>query len=164
MPSGDMLTSTSICIRSHATTSRQPTRPMSLPLSRKILSGIVKLLSMFIKWCQIVFSALCTSFYAMWFHVIDSDRQCSYISRDVSEATTREEEFSKICAPEIIETELAQRYGMGDCVDPVAVFQEAKRIAFVNGDPDSISDICNLDKLLHLRMKRNYWHAYYRSQ
>ncbi len=80
------------------------------------------------------------------------------------QGTTVEEELGKIRALEIIEMELAERYRMGGCVDSVAVFQEAKRIAFLQGDSRSKSDIYNLDKLLHLRMKRNYWHTYHRSQ
>ncbi len=80
------------------------------------------------------------------------------------QGTTGEEESDKIRALEVIETELAERYGMGGCVDSVAVFQEAKRIAFLKGDSDSKSDINNLDKLMHLRMKRNYRHTYHHSQ
>ncbi|KAK0227256.1 hypothetical protein EDD85DRAFT_853185 [Armillaria nabsnona] len=145
---------------------RSPTysRPMYFPSSRKILSGVVKLLSLFIKGCQIVLSALCASLYVMWSHVAHSDRQRCCIPGDTSEGTTGEEELGKIRALEIIEMELAERYGMGGYVDSVAVFQEAKRIAFLQGDSRSKSDIYNLDKLLHLRMKRNYWHTYRRSQ
>ncbi|SJL12679.1 uncharacterized protein ARMOST_16110 [Armillaria ostoyae] len=97
-------------------------------------------------------------------HAAYSNRLRRCISRDASEGTTGEEESDKIRALEIIETELAERYGMGGYVDSVAVFQEAKRIAFLKGDSDSKSDIYKLDKLMHLRMKRNYRHTYHRSQ
>ncbi len=84
--------------------------------------------------------------------------------RDLLQGNTGEEESGDLCALQKIETELAERYGMGGCVDSVAVFQEAKRIAFLKGDSDSKSDIHNLDMLMHLRMKRNDRYAYHYSQ
>ncbi|PBK79764.1 hypothetical protein ARMGADRAFT_104074 [Armillaria gallica] len=84
--------------------------------------------------------------------------------QDFLQGTTGAEESDQIRALEAIETELAERYGMGGYVDSVAVFQEAKRIAFLKGDSDSKSDIYNLDKLMHLRMNRNYRHTYHCSQ
>ncbi|PBK84603.1 hypothetical protein ARMGADRAFT_1018487 [Armillaria gallica] len=137
---------------------------MHLPSSRKILSGLVKLLSLFTKGCQIVLSLLRTSFHVMLSRVAYSDRLHRCTSRDASEGSTGEEESGDLCALQKIETELAERYGMGGCVDSVAVFQEAKRIAFLKGDSDSKSDIHNLDKLMHLRMKRNDRYAYHYSQ
>ncbi|KAK0476239.1 hypothetical protein EDD18DRAFT_1115644 [Armillaria luteobubalina] len=75
-----------------------------------------------------------------------------------------EDESCKIHALEIVERELAERYGMSECIDSVAVFQEAKRIAFLKGDSDSKSDIYKLDELFHLRVKRSYQHMYYSSK
>lgn len=88
---------------------------------------------------------LCASLCAMWSHVAHSDKQHHCIPRYLCfnitfleapfqyflQGTTVEEELGKIRALEIIEMELAEQYGMGGCVDSVAVFQEAKRIAFL---------------------------------
>lgn len=58
----------------------------------------------------------------------------------------------RISSLEELEMALGKRYGMVGIIDPVEVFDEAKRRAFAN-DAHSKKDLRALDRLNHLRLQ-----------